>query len=198
MGNIFSRIGLTLKQNKAVFWLLVLASVLAIVLAAFAAINFSSGVFAIDLGNIAYIKFLKGDCGFVSLIFNLILNLFIFFALIILFGCKKFLFPFSVLFYLYFVYSVTVVIISIIMIYGFFNCIILALLLFIFYACLITLFLLLVLDLLKFCGVYGYFKSCFSVRESCIVWYGLTMLILVIAFCFIISILKSFILLLIY
>ena len=111
---------------------------------------------------------------------------------------KNVKFPFSVLFYLYFVYSVTVVIISIIMIYGFFNCIILALLLFIFYICLITCYLLLVLEIFNYCNCFGYFKACFNFKENCIVWYGLTMLILAVLFCFVISILKSFILLLIY
>ena len=54
MGSIFYKIGLSIKQNKLLFCLLVIASLTAMVLATFAAINFSSGVFAIDLGNISY------------------------------------------------------------------------------------------------------------------------------------------------
>ena len=60
MHNIINALVYNFKMRKGVFVLLLLCSVVFVVLGVVAAINFDNGVLPIDLGNVAYIKFLRG------------------------------------------------------------------------------------------------------------------------------------------
>ncbi|MBE5741223.1 MAG: hypothetical protein E7351_01670 [Clostridiales bacterium] len=198
MSQIFSSLFDCIKRKKGFFIILVLGAIVAIILGVFAGMNFSSGVFTIDLGNIAYIKFLKGDTGFVSMIFSLILSLGIFFLIIVVCGCKLFLIPLGVVFYLYLVYSQTVIFISVIMIYGFFNCIILAVLLLVYILFLIFLYTLVLTECVCIMRGGSYFKTCINLRECKVLIYFLLVIIATLVFTIIITILKSYVILLIY
>lgn len=197
MSNIFGNLCATLKKRKGWVCILILLTVVAICLGIVAALNFGE-VFTIDLGNISYIKFLKGESGFFSLFLNLTLSLALFAFLIILFGCKSFLYPLSVVFYLYLVYSQAVIIVSIISFYGFFNCVVLVLFLLLFQLVAICLFLLLLVEILNSCNKCNYFGSCFNFASCNVSWLLITILILIMVFCIIITILKSFVLLLVF
>lgn len=198
MNNIFSNLFWNLKAKKRLFLLLVLISFVMIVLAVIASINFTDGVFTIDLNNISYIKFLKGECGFVSLFFGMCLSLLIFFLLIWVCGCKPFLFPLSILWFAYFVYSQAVIFVSIIMIYGFFNCVILSLILLIYLLLVIFAFMLILLEIKIQCECGNYFSNCLKLNVCNVLFLLIAMFVVTFAICLIISILKSFVLLLIY
>ena len=101
MNNIFSGLFSCVRIKKAYFVCLIFFTIIAVVLGVIAAINFGGGVYAVDLEHISYVKFLKGDCGFMSLIFNLILSLSVFFIVIYLCNFKSWLVPLAILFYLY-------------------------------------------------------------------------------------------------
>ena len=198
MRNLTFYMGDLIRTKKTFFLILILVSITAIILGIFAGINFSGGVLVIDLSNIAYIQFLKNECGFVSMIFKLLLSLFIFFAIIYLTSfISAFLFL-SVLFYMYLIYSQTVVFISLIMIYGFFNCIILALILLIYILIICFLFLLLCLDLSKHCNCQNYFNLTLNCQQSKTIIFLLGIAIVSLIFCIMLSILKSFVILLVY
>ena len=185
------------KKKKGYFTFLIIFSLLAIILGVVAAINFGGGVFSVDLSNIAYIRFLQGG-GFVSMVFGLMLSLLMFFIAIILCNIKSYLIPLGVLFYLYLVYSQTVIFMSIILIYGILNCIILAVLLLVYTTLIWATFLLVVCEVASLTNNSGYLKSCCSVRESKVIWYLLIMLTLTFIFCLIMMILKNYVVLLIY
>ena len=187
-----------ISKKKGFFIFLLIATILVMILGGFAAVNFSGSIATINLGNISYVEFLKNQCGLVPLIFKMFFSILIFYFAILICGCKPFLIPFSVLFYLYVVYSQTVVFISIIMIYGFLNCIILIMFLFLFVVLLLTLLLLLVLETLNNTGSDRYFQNCFNFRSSNVLHYLIITLILIVCFCLILSILKSFVILLVY
>jgi len=193
-----NRIKETIFQKKGVLILLVLLSVVAIVLGVIASVNFSGSALGIDLGNIAYVKFLKNDCSFFSMFFRTALSLMIFVLLICVCGIKPFLFPFSVLFYCYLVYSQTVIFMSIILIYGFFNCVIVSLLLLLYILFLIFVFVLLVAEILNKCGCNNYFKTIFNWGGCNLLLYLLMIVALTFLFALILNILKSFVILLVY
>ena len=129
MNNIFGLYFDCLKKQRGYLVLLIFGTLMAVVLGVISAINFGDGLFTINLDNIAYIRFLKDDCGFMSMFFGLFLSLSIFFLISFVCHLKPFLVPISLLFYLYLVYSQVVIFVSIILIYGILNCIILAILL---------------------------------------------------------------------
>lgn len=198
MNNFFNLIGFNLKQKKGLFLLILLLTIITIVLAIFAGINFSEGIFTVDLSNICYIQFLKGDCGWFGLFFGLVFSLMIFALLITIFSCKPFLFPIAILFYLYLVYSQVVVVISLIVIYGILNCVILVLLLTIYNIILIALYLLILLDLNNHHRNGNYFSNCFNLNISIVPICLIAVLILCFVFSLILIILKSFVLLLVF
>ena len=198
MNNFFNLIGYNLKQKKGLFLLILLLTIITIVLAIFAGINFGEGIFTVDLSNICYIQFLKGDCGWFGLIFGLVFSLLIFALLITVFSCKPFLFPIAILFYLYLVYRQTLVIVSLIVIYGIFNCVILILLLILYNIILVSLFLLMVLDLHNHCRNANYYANCFNTNISIVPVCLLFVLILCFIFSLILFILKSFVLLFVF
>ncbi len=187
-----------LKRKKGYFFILIVFSIIAIVLGVIAAINFGGGVFAIDLSNIAYIRFLKGDSGFMSMYFGLVLSLLIFFLAIITSNCKPYLIPIGLLFYLYLVYSQTVILMSVILIYGILNCIILVALLLVHTIIVWLLFLLILCEISCFTNLNGYFKSCFSFKSSKIMIYLICLLLITFVFSLILLILKNYVVLLIF
>lgn len=197
MNNIFSSLFYCIKIKKGYFLLLCIITILAIVLGVYAGISFTDGVFAVDLGNIAYIKFLQDESGLFSMIFGLSFSLFIFFALILVFSSKSFLLPLAVIFYTYLVYSQAVVCVSLIMIYGILNCLILLLVLIVYIAIIIILFLLAMMQMACFTNDGCYFKHCFN-SKNFILWLLIAIVIVCVIFSFLLSILKSFVILLVY
>ena len=198
MSNFLNLINFNVKQKKGLFLLILILTIITIMLAIIAGINFGEGIFTVDLSNICYIQFLKGDCGWFGLLFGLIFSLTIFVLLITCFSCKPFLFPIAILFYLYLVYSQTLVIVSLIVVYGILNCVILILLLTIYNFVLFSLLLLMVLDLHNHCRNSNFFANCFNSNISILP----IILMIVFALCFVFSviliILKSFVLLLVF
>lgn len=198
MNRIFEGMFDCVKRKKGYFLLLIVASLIAIVLGVIAAVNFGDGVFTIDLSNIAYIKFLKAECGFVSMMFGLLLSLLVFFAVIMVCHYKSFLIPLGFLFYMYLVYSQAVIFVSVILIYGILNCVILAVLLFVYSLLVWSIFLLVITELSCFTNFQGYFKSCFSFKESKLLLYLILLAILTLTFSIILLILKNYVILLIF
>lgn len=198
MRNILNSIQNVIRQKKGLLIFLILFSIFLIVLGVIASINFSGGVLVVDLSNIAYIQFLKDDCSFFSLMFKLFLSLFIFMLIICLCGIKPYLFPLGLLFYGYLVYSQTVIFISMILIYGFFNCVIFALILLIYVLAIFTTFILLVVDVSCHCNSYGYFKTILNFKLANVLTCLILMLLATLIFCIVLVIMKSFVLLLVY
>lgn len=186
-----------IRVKKGYFILLCVASLAAIILGVFAGVNFSGGALTINLNNISYIQFLKEECSFVSLIFKMLLGVGIFFLIILLCSSKSFLLPLGILFYLYFVYSQTVIFISLIMIYGFFNCVVLALLLLVYIVLIILVFILAMLEMFGLTNDSCYFKCCFT-NQSKILIFLIMLVLLTIIFAIVIALLKSFVILLVF
>jgi hypothetical protein len=198
MNKIFGGMFNSIKRKKGYFIILLLLSVVAVVLGVIAAINFGGGIFDIDLSNIAYIRFLKGNCGFMSMMFGLILSLLVFLVVILICHWKSFLLPLGIVFYLYLVYSQAVIFVGIITIYGFLNCIILAVLLLVYSLLIWSVFLIIMCELSCLVNSHNYFKSCFSIRESNIILFLIFILILTLIFSLILMILKNYVILLIF
>lgn len=198
MNLFFNSILNQIRVRKGLFIVLIISTIVVIVLGVISAINLDGGVLPIDLSNIAFIKYLKGDCGVFFLIFGTILNLLLFYSLILLSCCKRFLIPFAIIFYLYFVYSQIVIFTSLILLYGFFNTLILILLLLIYILLEIVLLMLFLLFLLNYTDSFGYFKNCFSSNNSNLIILTLALIAISILFCVVLIVLKSFVILLIY
>lgn len=198
MNQFFNAISNQIRMRKGLFLILIISTIVIIVLGVISAINFDGGILPIDLSNIAFIKYLKEDCGVFFLIFGTLLNLIIFYSLILVFCCKRFLIPFAIIFYLYFVYSQIVIFTSIILIYGFFNTLILLLLLLIYILLEIIMLMFFILFLLNFTDCFGYFKSCFTFNNSILILLSISLLIVSILFCVVLIVLKSFVILLIF
>lgn len=198
MNNFLIKIKCLLRQKKGLFIFLILFSIVLVILGVVAAINFSGGVLVVDLSNISYIQFLKDECSFFSLMFKLLLSLVIFMIVIFLCGIKTYFFPLGLLFYGYLVYSQTVIFISMILIYGFFNCVIFALLLLIYIIIVCCVFVLFVSEISCYCNSTNYFKTVFNWRSSNVLLYLILTILITLIFCVILTILKSFVLLLVY
>lgn len=186
-----------IKLKKGYFVILLLLTIFAIVLAVFGAMSINGGSITLSLGNMVYIKYLNGSSGMMSMLFRLIFSLSLFFFFVFIGHWKFYLYPVGILFYLYLVYSQAVVFISIILVYGFFNCIILAVFLLLYLLFLFFIFILMMLEM-SCCTNQNYFKSCFSWKRSKLL---LCICILIgwsILFAVILSILKSFVILLVY
>ncbi len=194
INSLFEPIG----RKKGYFIFLILLTILAVILGVFASINFSKGFLTIDLGNISYIKFLKGDMGMVSMIFSTLLSLLIFYFIVWACHAKPISAILSVIFYLYLVYSQTVILISLIMIYGFFNCIILAMLLLIYILTCWFIFLLSICHLSCICNAPDYFKCSFDTKQCQFLICLILLVVVTLIFSFTITILKNFIILLVY
>ena len=198
MNNYINSIFAPIKERKVQFIFFVIMTVLVIAFGVFAAINFSGAVLSVDLNNIAYITFLKDKCSLVSMIFRMIFSVAIFIFAIILCFSKVWLTPLGFLIYLYLVYSQTAVFVSIILIYGFLNCVILLLFLFIYILLICAIMLLAMLELGIISNDHKYFNLCFNINSSHIVLHLLFLVCATIVFCLILTILKSFVILLVY
>lgn len=196
--NIFNSIAETIKTKRGYFCFLITLTICSIILGILAGVNISGGILVVDLSNIAYIQFLTGNCGFMPMIFKLGFSVFIFFALIHLCHIKQFLTPLAILFFVYFVYSQTVVLVTIILLYGFWNCVILSLLLLIYIVINFAIFILLCLELNKHCNCPNYFASTLNLNNSTILFYLIGLMLICIVFCIILAILKNFVILLVY
>lgn len=197
MKNFFSNICQSIARKKALFFIFLISAVVMLILGVVSAINFDSGVVPIDLTNLPYIRFLKGDSGFFSLILNSIISSIVVYAIILLCCCKKFLCPIAIVFYLYLIYSMGVIFTSIILIYGFFSALILLILLLVYFLLQIIIFTAILCELICIAKI-GYFRSCFNWHESVLLALSLLLLVLILAFCFILMFLKTYIFLLIY
>ena len=197
MKNMFRNIADCIARRKALFILFIVLALVMLVIGVVSAINFNTGVLPIDLGNITFIKFLRGSSGFFSLIFNTIIASIIIYTIMTLCCCKNFLIPFAIIFYLYFIYCMGVVWTSIMLIYGFFATIILLILLLAFYVCEIFILTVLLCELITISKT-NYFKCCFNNQTSCVVILSTMLLVLIVTFCLILACLKSYIILLIY
>lgn len=191
-GDLFNCI----KLKKGYFVLLILLSIVMIILGVVACINLDNSL-TIDLSNISYMKFLKGG-GFGSMMFSLFLALSIFAIALILCHWKTFLIPIGIIFYLYLVYSQTFIFVSIILIYGIFNCIILLILLLLYLFFLWSIFLMLCCELSCHCKSPSYFRDCFSFKRSKVLFFLLSLLMLTLIFTIILTVLKKFVILLIF
>ena len=183
------------KRRKGYFLFLIIIGVLAIVLGVVGAINLSGH--SIDLTNISYIKFLKGG-GFGSMMFGIFLSLSVFFFAILICHTKPFLLPLGVVFYLYLIYSQTFILLSIVLIYGIFNCAILFVFLLIYFLILWILFLFLLCELINLVKSSNYFKKCFSLRESNVIIWLISLFLVSILFSLILLILQKFVILLVF
>lgn len=198
MNKIFGGLIDCVKRKKGYFIILLLLSLVAIVLGVIAAMNFGGGVFTIDLSNISYMRFLKGECSFVSMMFGLVFSLGVFFGIILICHSKTFLVPLGIVFYLYLVYSQAVIFMSIILIYGILNCIILAVLLLVYSLLVWCLFLVLLCEISYLTNGFEYFKSCFSFKESKVLLLFILIVVLTLLFSLVLTILKNYVILLIF
>lgn len=195
--NVFNNFFSCVKKRSGFFIFLCIFTIVAIVLGVIGAINFDGAIVSIDLNNVVYIKFLRGECGIVYFIFGSILSIGVFYAIVLLCCSKKFLYPLAILFYLYLIYSQAVVFMSILLIYGIFNTLVLLLVLLVFIIALALFFMLIITECIDICDRPFYFKSCFNMTNSILV-YSIGLLILSLVLCLIIWILKSFVILLVY
>ena len=187
----------SVKRKKGYLLFLVCLSLTAIVLGIIAAVNFGGGEYAVDLSNIAYIRFFQGG-GYISMLFGMILSLLVFLTVIIL-CCRKTWSTFlGVLCYLYLVYSNTVVFLSIILIYGIFNCIVLLVLLFVYILLVWIIFLLILCELSFIIDKHNYFKNCFNFNKNKILFLLLCLLFITFVFSLILVVLKNYVVLLIF
>ena len=194
----FNSIAESIRTKKGFFIFLLMLTLVSISLGVFAGINLSGGILSVDLTNIAYIQFLTGETSFVPMMFKLCVSLFAFFFLIHMCNFKPFCLPLAIVFFMYLVYSQTVIFISIIMLYGFLNCLILSILLLVYILIITLIFILHCIELNKFCGCQNYFKESFNLRNSNVVILAILLFALTFIFCSILAILKSFVILLVY
>ena len=198
MNNILSGCFICLIKQRGYLVLFIFGTLTAVVLGVISAINFGDGLFTINLDNIAYIRFLKDDCGFMSMFFGLFLSLCIFFLISFVCAFIPFLVPISVLFYLDLVYSQVVIFVSIILIYGILNCIILAILLLVYCLMIWAIFIVLSAQLKCFTNSTSYFKSCCDMKNSAVLICGILLIVLTFIFSLILLVLKNYVILLVF
>lgn len=121
----FSNVSIACKRHKVLTIGLILGIIVSMILGVVGGIQINNSMFPQDFSNVSYVKFLKGSTGFAGFFFTSIFTIIIFVAIIFVTSCKKFLIPIGILFFMYFVYTQTVTIISICTEFGFFNTIIL-------------------------------------------------------------------------
>lgn len=195
---IFDNLKDSLIKKKALFICLIILAVVCIVLGVFSAISIGNGIFDIDLSNVAYIRFLRGKIGFAAFVFNCFMTVTLIWLVMILCFAKPYTAVLSIIFYLYFVYSQTVIFVSIIMIYGFFNVLIMILLLLILLLVEFALLLIVAIELSCLCNTQNYFGCCFNINKSRLLIYSLVLLAIIFVFCLVTLLFKSFVVLLVY
>ena len=191
-------IGEKIKQQKIYFTFLILTTIAVIVFAVYSAVMMSGGLFALDISEVVYLQFLKKQNSFVSLLFGSLLAVAVIVALMVVCHIKKWLVPLALIFFLYYIYSQTVILISLIMIYGFLNVLILFIFYTVFLLCEFAILILIMLELWTLSGRDRYFSVCFSSSESSMVLYLMILSLLVFIFCLVLVILRKFVILLLY
>lgn len=121
----FNNVSNACKRHKFLTTGLIIGLIVAMILGIVGGIQINNSMFPQDFSNVSYVKFLKGSSGFVGFFFTSLFTILIFVSIILITSCKKFLLPIGILFFMYFVYTQTVTIISICTEFGFFNTIIL-------------------------------------------------------------------------
>lgn len=197
MSIILSRLGEKIRRYKGLFIFLILATIIVSIIAVYSAINFETIAITIDIGNVAFVKFLKGETSFLPLIFGMLVIFLVFIGICCVCCIKKILVPLAILVYFYFVYSQMVVLTSLIVIYGFFNTLILIFFLSCFLLIEFALFMLVLLELTSNCDSPYFLKDCFSCN-SCLKWLIICWSFLIVLFCVILALLKSFVILLVF
>ena len=198
MGSFFDRVCQCVWTKKWALILLVILSLVMIGLAVYSASRFEGLEIEINLTNIAIIRFLMGGIGIVATIFLTTLACVVFFFLILLCHCKTWLIPLGWAIYLYYVYCQAVVIVSLIIKYGFLNCVLVVSMLIMFLLVSMAIFLLAILDFLSICRCSTYFSTCFNIRDDNTLIYLIALVVFISLFVLVLSIMKSFMILLIY
>lgn len=198
MGIFFERVRFCVGEKKWYFLLLLALSLVVVVLAVLSAVKYGSGVITIDLSNIVFIRFLKNETGIMATIFLAIIGAVIFFVLICCCHHRAFLVPVGLVLYLYFVYSQVVVIVSVIVTYGFLNCILVVAMLILYLLVCMAVFLLLILDCLCVDRTFEYYRHCMNMRESNVIMLGVLLLVFIALFVLVLALMKSFMILLVY
>lgn len=191
---VFGSAFLACKRHKVLLIFMLFMIVVCIILGVFAGIKINHSLFPQDFSNVLYVKFLKGSTGFSGFLFSQIFTLSFFILIILICSVTFYLMPISILFFLYFVYSQTVTIISISMEFGFFNTLILLVLLILVSFCYFFLFCLIFLTCIDNCGVPKYFSVCFKEIFPLI----LACFVIVLSITIILTILKKFVFILVY
>lgn len=195
---ILSNLKDAIARKKALFVCLIILAIICLVLGVFSAISISNGIFDINLDNVAYIKFLRGKIGFATFIFNCFMSVALIWLVMVLCFVKPYTAVLSIIFYLYFVYSQTVIFVSIIMIYGFFNVLIMILLLLILLFAEFAILLIVAIELSCLCNNQNYFGCCFNINKSGLLIYSLILLAIIFVFCLVTLLFKNFVVLLVY
>lgn len=195
MQNFFYQLFEPIRIKKGFFIFLIISTILMSVLGIISAINLVDASLTLDLTHIAYIKFLKSEIKFLTLTLMLLINLSIFYFATLFCSIKPFSFPMAVLLFLYFVYSQMVVLVSIILTYGFFNSLIFIILLLIFD---LILFFIYILALTKLCTILSSNCTfcdifCFDVLITFFI-----IIVLLFVFSLILLFIRNFVILLVY
>lgn len=121
----FNNITSGCKRHKILTVCLIIGIITSMILGIIGGVQINNSMFPQDFSNVSYVKFLKGSSGFAGFFFMSVFTILIFCFIIFISSVKRFLMPIGILFFMYFVYTQTVTIISISIEFGFFNTIIL-------------------------------------------------------------------------
>lgn len=182
------------KKHKLLVISLIIATVVMIVIAIVSGIQLNKSMFPQDFSNISYVKFLKGKGGFVSFMFSTLFSTSIFIVVIWISSVKRYLIPIGLLFYLYYVYSQTITIVSVMLDFGFFNTIIVIVYLIIITFIYFFLFILLIACTADCAGEMKFFSISFRVIVPILIMFVVTIIFSAI----ILLSLKNFVIVLVY
>ncbi len=148
------------KRHRVFTIWLIVALVTSVTLGVVAGIRINHSSFPQDFSNVGYVKYLRDNVGFAGFFFTEIFTIIVFVTITVLTCCKAWCCMFGILFFMYFCYSQTVTIVSIIMEFGFFNTVILLIFLVAISLIYFYLFLLVVVECFDCIGMPNYFSGC--------------------------------------
>lgn len=191
--SFFNNISNVCKRHKILTTGLIVGIVASMILGIIGGVQINNSMFPQDFSNVSYVKFLKGSSGFAGFFFTSVFTVMIFTFIIFITSCKKYLLPIGILFFMYFVYTQTVTIISISIEFGFFNTIILVVFLIIIS---LMYFILLLLITVQCCDCVGpmYFRLAFK----SIIPLLITLTVLILVNVLFLMTLKNFVIILVY
>ena len=190
---VFSNIFSSCRKHRVLTTVLIVGVIAAIILGVVGGIQLNNSMFPQDFSNVSYVKFLKGSTGFAGFFFSSIFTIMVFCLIIYLCCCKSFLSPLGILFFLYFVYTQTITIISVSTEFGFFNTLILVIYLIVSSLVYFILFLLFVVCCCDCCG-HMYFSTALKTVLPLLLCFVVVILINVL---FLMT-LKNFVIILVY